>query len=324
MPFSDIYGHEKQVMILRQFLAAGRIPHALLLHGIPGTGKLKVAITLAQALNCLDETIHDDACGQCIACRKIERGNHPDLFFVKPEGQFIRIAKIREIQEKMLFKPMEARVQMFIMTDADRMNSEAANALLKTLEEPLSKNIIILTTARLYQLPLTIVSRCQQLRFNPLPKDRVTAYLVKVRGLAVDLAEEIALLSGGSIGKAEKMQSQSEKSKQEELLALFLKKPSAARLGSFTERFGQEKEEIVDNLLFWKSLLRDVLVYKTSHADDLLINAFGREAISCYAGRTEEKTILKQIDLLDKTIWAIEHNANKQLTLDTLLIKIMG
>ncbi len=324
MPFSDIYGHEQQVNILRQTLAAGRVPHAFLFHGIPGTGKLKVAITLAQALNCLDETTNDDACGKCISCRKIERGNHPDLFLVKPEGQFIRIEKIREIQEKMLFKPMEGRVQMFVLTEADRMNSAAANALLKTLEEPLSGNVIVMTTARLYQLPLTIISRCHQIRFNPLPKDRVIAYLVKERGMTSDLAHEIALRSHGSIGRADKMQSQAERIRQEELLALFLKKPSPARLGSFAERFGQDKEEIVDTLLFWKSLLRDVLVYKATQAEGLLINAFGREEISSCTGRTDEKTILKQIDLLDKAIWAIEHNANKQLTLEALLIKISG
>ncbi len=128
--------------------------------------------------------------------------NHPDVFFVEADGQFIRIDAIREIQEQMKCKPLEARRRVFIIDDADKMNDQAANALLKILEEPSPSNILILITARPYSMPSTIISRCQHMRFNPLRFDTVAKFLVDQKGMDNQRALLLAGLSGGSIGRA--------------------------------------------------------------------------------------------------------------------------
>ena len=166
MSFKDIYGHEKQISILQTAAARNRIPHAYLFYGMEGVGKRTVAEVFTKALNCRSNSV--DACDECPSCVKIDRGNHPDVIMIRAEGQFIKIKEIRELQEQMKFRPLEGRKRIFIIDDADRMNIVSANALLKTLEEPSASNILILITARPHQLPMTILSRCQHVRFNPL------------------------------------------------------------------------------------------------------------------------------------------------------------
>lgn len=324
MPFSDIYGHEKQIGIIRQALLRQRAPHAYLFYGIPGVGKGSTALALAQALNCLEQKSLDEACGVCLSCRKIAEGNHPDLFFIKADGQFIRIEMVREIQNIMVFRPMEGRIRLFVITDADRMNTAAANALLKTLEEPSANNVLILITSRLQQLPPTIVSRCQQIRFNPLPGDKIISYLMRDGAVSREQAEGVSRASGGSIGKAVKMLGEGESEKRRELSEKMLRSPRTPEGAALINSFGQEREMIIDRLMIWKSLLRDVLVYKATDGSGELLNPSGREAISSYADRYNAATLFKQIDALEGAIRAIEHNANKQLTLEAMLIRIGG
>lgn len=322
MPFAEIYGHRTPIDILRQCLVQGRLPHAFLFHGIPGTGKLKTATALAQGINCNDSNSRGDGCGQCSSCRKIEEGTHPDFFLLKPEGQFIRIDRVREIIERMAFKPMQGRAHFFILTQAERMNVAAANALLKTLEEPRPDNIIVLITSRLHHLPRTVVSRCRPLGFNPLPIIDVARYLRDKRELSSELAEEIALRSGGSIGRALDILSQRQKGRAIDLTSLLEDHPSASGPTVYASLFGQEREEIIENLLELKILFRDALVCKIKGADTLPKNLPGREAILSWANRFDSGRLLSQIDLIDRGIAAIEQNANKQLTLEALLFKL--
>ena len=135
MSFLDIYGHEKQIAILKQALKQNRLGHSYLFSGLDAVGKKTLAMELAKVVNCEKADEIHDACGVCPSCLKIKHNNHPDIFFIEAEGQFIRINAIREIQEQMTFKPMEGRKRVFVIDNADKMNDQAANALLKTLEE---------------------------------------------------------------------------------------------------------------------------------------------------------------------------------------------
>jgi len=141
----------------------------------------------------------------CASCRKALHQNHPDIVTISAEGQFIKIGAVKELQEQMKFRPREGRRRVFVMPEADRMNAPAANALLKTLEEPSAGNILLLTTSRPHALPLTILSRCQHLRFTPLPREEVIRYLRERESLDGQTATALAASSGGSIGRALEM-----------------------------------------------------------------------------------------------------------------------
>lgn len=188
MSFQDIVGHERQIEQLQSCLVQHRIPHAFLFYGLEGIGKKTTAFTFAKALNCLTNE-HDtgprDACDTCLSCGKADHNNHLDIVVLEPEGPFIKIQAIRNLQERMKFKPWEGKKRVCIIDSAERMNDAAANALLKTLEEPPAANIIILISPLPSQLPATILSRCQQVRFNPLPEEKVASFLQWRLSLAV-------------------------------------------------------------------------------------------------------------------------------------------
>jgi len=202
MSFRDIYGHEKIREILGKTLLQKRTGHAYLFSGIVGIGKKTLAREFVKAVNCEKPGVSGDACDECVSCRKITKNIHPDIFFIEPEGRYIRIHTIREVQERMTCKPLEARIRAFLIDDADKMREEVANALLKMLEEPSPSNIFILVTARPSSLLQTITSRCQQVRFNPLPQAVVTKFLEERKGMDHQKALLLSALAGGSVGNA--------------------------------------------------------------------------------------------------------------------------
>ena len=177
MSFKDVYGHEKQIKVLQTAMSRDRIPHAYLFYGAEGVGKRTVAEVFAKALNCASGRESLDACDACPSCLKIDHENHPDVITIEAQGQSIKIQEVRELQEQMKFSPFEGGKRIFIIVDADKMNIASANAILKTLEEPAASNILVLLTSRPHQLPATVLSRCQHLRFNPLRRETVASFL---------------------------------------------------------------------------------------------------------------------------------------------------
>ncbi len=266
MSFQNIYGHEKKIEILRKTLAAGRTGHAYLFSGIPAIGKRTLALEFIKVINCEKaESLHD-ACGDCASCRKILHESHPDIFFVEAEGQFIRIASIRQMQERTKCKPLEAKRRAFIIDDADKMNEESANALLKMLEEPSTVNILILITARPYSMPQTIISRCQHMRFNPLNSETVAKYLVSEKGMDSENALLLASLSGGSIGNAIELNKEDIIAYRTELLNLLstTKREDPFSLINFASFLGQKKKEIRQGLNILKRYMTPELLIATS------------------------------------------------------------
>jgi len=179
MSFANIYGHHKQISMLQKAMVQQRVGHSYIFSGLNAIGKKTLALEFAQALNCENVDEKTGACGNCSSCRKMMHHNHPDIHVLETQAQFIRIDAIRNIQEQMTFKPLEGRKRVFVIDDADKMNEQAANALLKTLEEPSADNIIILITARPYWLPQTILSRCRHVRLNPLAAETVSLFLIE-------------------------------------------------------------------------------------------------------------------------------------------------
>src|SRR5262249_58842592 len=141
-------------------------------------------------------------CGECEPCNKIERGLHPDYLVVLPDGAFIKIAQVRQVTARAAYRPHEGRVRVVVLDPADAMNLEAANALLKTLEEPPADTHFVLCSAAPERLPVTVRSRCQRVRFVPLAAAQVAAYLARERGLAAAQAQVVAALAAGSLARA--------------------------------------------------------------------------------------------------------------------------
>ncbi|MBM3859619.1 MAG: DNA polymerase III subunit delta' [Verrucomicrobia bacterium] len=172
MSFDDFSGDRAVAERLQRSLRENRLAHAYLFAGPRGSGKRAVAATLAQALNCLQRK--HDACGRCKSCLDIEKGSHPDVHWVKPESKSrqIKIDQIREFTNAIALKPMDARVKVGVITDAECMNEAAQNAFLKTLEEPPSRTVILLLTGEPQRLLPTILSRCLRLSFGAILTER--------------------------------------------------------------------------------------------------------------------------------------------------------
>jgi len=324
MSFLDIYGHEKQIVFFKQALAQNRVGHSYLFSGIDAAGKKALALEFAKVVNCEKVDEINDSCGECPACLKISRNNHPDIFLVEAEGQFIRIAAIREIQKQMTFKPMEGRKRVFVIDNADKMNDQAANALLKTLEEPSPANILILVTAKPYTLPSTIISRCHHIRFNPLSIDTVTKFLIERGNMEKQNALLLAGLSGGSIGQALELNKDDVIAYRAEILSLLTntKKSDPLSLLAFASFFGQDKREIKQGFNILQTCFRDALVYKETNNEQMLINQDNSSFIASLASRLSGEQMLQNIALLEKARETMEQNVNKSLTLETMAFKL--
>jgi DNA polymerase-3 subunit delta' len=204
--WGSVRGHDRVVDDLRRAASSGRFPHALLFVGPEGVGKKAFARRLAQAMFCerRDESLLDP-CDECPSCRQVASGDHPDLYEVsRPEDRHeLPIDAIRALGHDLSLKPMRGARKVAIVDDADHLNEQAANAFLKTLEEPPDRAILILIgTASELQLD-TIVSRCRVVRFEPLPEAELAAILLD-RELSADPQEaaQLARLGEGSVSRA--------------------------------------------------------------------------------------------------------------------------
>jgi len=202
MGFADIRDQDVPVRLLRQIIISGRIPNGMLFWGPAGVGKRLTAVEMAKAINC--ERRDGDACGQCISCRKVNSGNHPDVKILAPSGRgrVINVEAIDFINELASYRPFEAQWRIVIIQDADRIGVPAQNHFLKTLEEPPSNTIFALLTEFPRILLPTIRSRCQQVRFGALRPETILDLLLRTRDLPHEAAEAIAALSQGQMSRA--------------------------------------------------------------------------------------------------------------------------
>ena len=324
MSFSDIYGHERPIAILKKTIIQGRVGHAYLFSGPNAIGKRTLADRFAQALNCEQGQISGDACGQCSSCLKIRHASHADLINIKADGQFIRINAIREIQEQMKFKPLEGGWRAIIIDDADKMRDEAANALLKTLEEPTTSNILILVSSRPYSMPATILSRCRHMRFNPLPAAAVARFLTQKKEMDPEKAVLLAGLAGGSIGRALELDQEDVIAYRAEIMQLLMdtRKDEPLSLLTLASFFSQDKKEIKQGLDILNSCFRDALLFKETGRKEMLINADKSSLIAALAQRLEGEQILQNIAHVVEAWKTIEQNVNKTLTLEAMVFKL--
>ncbi len=195
--WEEVYGQEAAIGILRGFLKRGEIPHAMLFLGPRGVGKATVARLFAAA--CLCPSGEPDGCH---TCRRVLEGLHPDFHYLEPVGIQIRKEQVDDLERALHLKPVEGRCRVAVVEEAGAMNIHAANAFLKTLEEPPPSTFIILVAEREEDLLPTLVSRCTAVRFAPIPGGEIERYLVEVEGLEKEMARDLSRWSGGVFGRA--------------------------------------------------------------------------------------------------------------------------
>ncbi len=200
--YTGLLGQDKAKKLILRTLAAGRLPHALLFKGPEGVGKQLFARAMAAALNCRN---HDQsgACGSCLSCRKFRSGSHPDFLVISPEKGAIKIEQIRRMAQDISYPPYESDTRIVLLEDVHTMRAEAANSLLKTLEEPPDDNLLILTADSSREVLPTIASRCQVVPFHHLSEaDTVRILTEQPDRPDLQTAHLLARLSEGSPGRA--------------------------------------------------------------------------------------------------------------------------
>ena len=202
MAWRDVLGQELPKKILQTHLRTGRVANAYLLAGPEGVGKRRLALEMAKALNCAEGGI--EPCERCSTCAQIQRGTHPDVHVMSPGGASdqIKIDEVRHLIGRLALRPFNARVQVALLDGAERLTEEAANSLLKALEEPSARARFLLTTSQPSHCLPTIVSRCQLIRCEPLPHEVVARILVEGHGCDPAVAGAVARLAQGSAAAA--------------------------------------------------------------------------------------------------------------------------
>lgn len=323
MSFKDILGHEWPVKLLKRSIQQDKVVHSYLFLGNEGIGKKWVALQFAKALNCLEAEVEKgDCCDRCISCKKIDHHLHPDVSLIEPEGQTLKVDQVRQIQRDFAYRPYEGRRRVIILAAADRMAPHMSNTLLKTLEEPPLHTMIILVANNPRLMLPTILSRCQLIRFNPLPIASVSHWLMKEKGVNEMEAHLLASLSEGSPGKALEIQEEISQIPREELLKdwVGLKSLPFERKEGWVESLPSQRENLILVLEVAKTLLRDIVVMKTSKNGSKLIHADLSKEIEAMASGLSLPSLLKRMDLLHQTILAIKANANTRLALETVML----
>ena len=261
-------------------------------------------------------------CGVCRSCRRIQAENHPDIIQVRPSGGLIRIARIRELCQSLTMKAYEARWRVAIICDAHRMNPQAANALLKMLEEPPDGTALVLTALQRSDLLPTIVSRCQHVRFSPLSVDTIAAHLRKLERLEPGKAWVLAVSARGSLSRAITLLRDNWIAQREWLLneLHLLNANRISPLLALAERLAGNRGLLPETLELINTWLRDLVICKFDPGK--LINADRREMIEAASARRNTAFWLECLEALQKTQRDIQANLNPRLALEVLILRL--
>jgi DNA polymerase-3 subunit delta' len=314
MAFKDIAGNSRIKRILKLALERDRVPNSLLLAGPQGIGKRRLALTLAKALNCLEMT--GDACDHCSSCLAIDAGRFPDVMEIAAENRDIGIPQIRLLKQLAYLKPMTGKRRVFIVVDAETMSGEAANSLLKVLEEPPLFSHIVLVTACPFLLLPTIQSRCQTLTLAPISKEEIEEILVE-RSYPQDQARILSLLVDGNLERALELEWDEVQGLKAQSWDLFEGLLTGRGASAFLERFGTlakaVREEFEDVLEIFASFGRDILLLKLGGDLRYLLNPDFEARLRAAAAAVSVRRVTGMLAELDFVLVELGRNLNKNL-----------
>ena len=353
MPFRDISGHRRTLALLTGSVALRTLPPSLIFSGIAGIGKRRTAVALAQTLNCpsprrdvrpqaagqapsAEVPLPIDACGDCPSCRRIARLVHPDVIVIVPDEEKgnIRVNEIRQLNERLGYRPFEGRWRVVIIDEAETLETSAQNALLKALEEPPSSSIFVLVTARPDGLLDTVRSRCPVIRFGPLPIEEVALVLQQAHGLDAAEAQALAAVSGGSVGAALDTASASlaaARAAVERLLNRLAASPDVrVRLqaaGEITGKGAKEsgasaRDALATHLRALHAMLRDIGVVSALGTDRAVANIDRRPVLARLAPSFDRERLLRGFSAIDQALTALDGNANPKIVADWVALRL--
>ncbi|MFQ5708522.1 MAG: DNA polymerase III subunit delta' [bacterium] len=355
MGFENIIGQRQVKLFFEKALRNQRMSHAYLFVGERGVGKEAMALEVAKSLFCSNRTPFP--CGQCADCHRIARIAHPDLLYVYPaplkvnEGDHqkiiaslqtdpyqrlelwanpsISIERIRQIRQASAFKSLEGKGRIVILVDAERMTIEAANALLKILEEPPEGTYLLLISSKPNLIVPTIASRCQPVNFDPLAAEEIESALIQRNGVAATQARLVARLSSGSYRQAIELLDEDLQSLREEALEFFRKSVQ----NDFTQllfveevlhrvqRDSKRVKDLLGALLFW---FRDAMIYRESHGEkcENLVNFDQVEVLQKFVANFPHADLYGAVQEVEKSMELMQRNVQLNLILIVLLNKL--
>jgi len=334
MSLKTLSGNDRNKRVIRRLLRGGapQLGRTFIFAGPAGIGKRQFAIAMAKAANCLSLTPgqlaedQPDSCDQCPTCRRIDAGAYGDVTLLLPEGQSIRIAQTRAVNDEVFRPPREGRQRFFIIDDAERLRDEAANSLLKTLEEPPPTSTIVLITSQPDSLLPTIRSRAQRLNFTPLALPEMLQLLGASYPRPAEENDLLARIAGGSLGRALTIDLSVYRQERRiliELLDLLADSNQRYRILKAAEFISKkERAEFDESLVAIEALLRDLILLAAGGNPAEITNAD-------LADRLKDLALRVGLDRL--ILWAerfagLRHqqrvNVNRQLATEALLLSL--
>jgi DNA polymerase III subunit delta' len=337
--FKSIIGQEHSIRFLTILLQKGIIPNALLFTGPEGVGKKMAAFSFAMAANCAGinksskkksdlnaeyGSFPTEPCGTCKNCRLFNTGGHPDFIWIDPDGQVTKIVQVRELRQLISMKPFGARLRVVVLSKAHTLNQEASNALLKVLEEPPNRTVLILITPRISDLLPTIVSRCQHIRFHPIPVKLLAATLEQNHAMDQKESEFIAAMANGSFSRALALKNTDWIFRRDWIIKETEKMHTAsvAVVLALAEKMAKskDKESTQDLLEMIKTWYRDLVI--AGYCPDKIINKDLMANIRNISRRYHQNTLLNRISAVQKAQKEIDANVNPRLVLENLFLTL--
>ncbi len=333
--FASLIDQERPVQLLTAVLSGGNLPHAFLFTGLEGIGKKTAALAFAMSCNCMELELFPhhapaagirppsiDPCGRCRSCKKIISGHHPDIILIEPAGDMIKVDQIRALSDRLALKPYEAAKRVIIIRDAHKFNTEAGNTLLKTLEEPPEHTLFILTALQASDMLPTIVSRCQQVRFNPISRKFLATYVERHYPETAAQADVIASMARGSLTCADSMAQTRWMERRNWIIREMEAFPSYSIMEclAFAETLSKHKDWVPAAFEIMKNWLRDIAVY---HArPEKIINRDLMDQIEAAARRMTSDSLTFKFKAIEQAERDMKSNANLRLGLDALIIML--
>jgi len=300
-------------------IAQGRLPHALLLTGLTGLGKAVLADAIARQLLCESATLEAGPCGRCAACAQIDAGSHPDYLKIQLEedARVIKVDQIRWLAEKLSFSSHQGGYKVVVLNPAGNMNINAANSLLKTLEEPSDNTVLVLVCERSSQLPPTVRSRCQQLRVD-VPESQTALQWLAGQGFEGPAGTYLQMAHGAPLEALKQAQVDSIKARREHFDALVdILEGRAAPLAT---ALLWSKEEDMQGIRWMRDWLMDLLRIAMTGQTSGVRSADLRDRLARLARRLESRVLFAQLELINRTLGITSGSLNSQLLTEDILL----